>query len=243
MSIPTDAASSVARDQTILIVEDEDQLVHLLSLWLKRAGYHTIAARNGDEALRLFHEAHPDLVLLDIQLPQRSGWEVCQRMRELSHVPILMLTARGEETDKVKGLQIGADDYVTKPFGFPELLARVNALLRRAALPPTKHAERYHADGPLLIDLDARQVYVNGSPVSLTPTEYRLLAFLAENSGRLLTHREILIRVWGPEFINDVDYVRMYVRALRQKLEPDPAHPRFLLTEHGAGYRLRRPPA
>ncbi len=229
--------------QTILIAEDEDRMVGLLQLWLERAGYHVVSANDGDLALRRFHEARPDLVLLDIALPHRSGWEICQRIREFSDVPILMLTARGEETDKVRGLGLGADDYVTKPFGFPELLARVEALLRRAAKPQAGCLARRHADGPLLIDLDRRQVYMDGEPVALTPTEYRLLALFAENPGRLLSHREILAHVWGNEFIDDVGYVRMYMHTLRQKIEVDPAHPNFLLTEHSAGYRLRHPSA
>ena len=228
------------RGKTILIVDDEDRLVSLVRLWIERAGYRVLAAYDGKEALRLFHEARPDLVLLDITLPGQSGWEVCQRIRDLSHVPILMLTARGEEADKVRGLGLGADDYITKPFNFPELVARVEAALRRAALPPVGGAPRRYAAGPLVIDLDTRQVFRDGVPVSLTPKEYRLLAYLAENAGRLLSHGEILLHVWGPEFTSDVDYVRMYVHALRQKLEPDPGHPHFLLTEHGAGYRLRQ---
>ena len=226
--------------KTILIVDDDDRLVYLVRLWIERAGYRALAAYEGKEALRLFHEARPELVLLDIALPGQSGWEVCQRIRDLSDVPILMVTVRGEEADRVKGLGLGADDYITKPFSFRELVARVDAALRRATLPRAAGAPHRYAAGQLVIDFDMRQVFRDGVPLSLTPKEYRLLAYLAENAGRLLSHGEILLHVWGPEFTSDVDYVRMYVHALRQKIEPDPGHPHFLLTEHGAGYRLRQ---
>ncbi len=233
--------SARALGKTILVVEDEERLVRLLRLWLTRDGYRMSVARDGSEAVRLFHTVRPDLVILDIALPSATGWDVCQNIRRTSDVPILMLTARSEESDKIKGFALGTDDYVTKPFSFPELLARIDALLRRACRTHMALAARRYVDGPLVIDLDARQVFLHSLPIALTRTEYQLLAFLADNAGRLLTHREILTHVWGPEFGDDVDYVRVYVRAIRHKIEPDPAHPRFLLTEHGAGYRLHRP--
>jgi len=167
-----------------------------------------------------------------------NGWKACRRIREVSDVPIIMLTARGQEEDKIRGLKMGADDYVAKPFSLRELSARVEAVLRRTYIPPPTKKAPLYADEQLVIDPYKRKVSIRGEPVKLTATEQRLLFLLAENAGRTLTFEQILRRVWGPEYINDVDYVRLYIWRLRQKIEPEPSNPRYILTEHGIGYRF-----
>jgi DNA-binding response OmpR family regulator len=223
----------------ILLVEDEAGLRDLLTLWLERAGYTCHAAEGGRAALRLFYSVHPDLVLLDLALPEMDGWQVCERIREVSPVPIIMLTARGDEAAKVRGLQMGADDYITKPFGFPELLARVQAVLRRAAGAGVAHEVYRH--GELLLDPQAHRASLQGADLHLTPTEYRLLAFLLQHRGQLLTHRQILQGVWGPAYVDDLDSLRIYIRNLRRKLETE-GGPRYIQTEHGLGYRFVKAP-
>lgn len=221
----------------ILVVEDEAGLQDLIRLWLGRNGYECRTAGSGREALRLFYALHPALVLLDLALPEMDGWQVCERIREVSQVPIIMLTARGEEPAKVRGLQMGADDYLTKPFGFPELLARIEAVLRRAA--PGGQASPIYHQGELVLDPAAHRAMLRGADLKLTPTEYRLLAFLMQHGGQLLTHRQILEGVWGPTYLDDLDSLRIYIRNLRRKLEAD-GGPRYIATEHGLGYRFLR---
>ncbi|MDQ6748295.1 MAG: response regulator transcription factor [Candidatus Dormibacteraeota bacterium] len=224
---------------TILVAEDEPGMRELIQLWLQRAGYRCLTAAGGRAALRLFYEHRPDLVLLDLALPEMDGWQVCERIREVSQVPIIMLTARAEEPAKVRGLQMGADDYVTKPFGFPELLARVEAVLRRALPGPAMHD--VYRQGDLILDSQAHRAMLRETDLKLTPTEYRLLAFLMQHSGQLLTHRQILEGVWGPAYGDDIDSLRIYIRNLRRKLEPADGTP-YIVTEHGLGYRFRKSP-
>jgi len=220
----------------ILLVEDQADLRDLVVLWLKRAGYSCEAVGNGRAALRLFYEAHPDLVLLDLSLPEMDGWQLCERIREVSQVPIIMLTATGEEAAKVRALQMGADDYVTKPFGFPELLARIEAVLRRAR--SSGQTYEVYRQGDVLLDVQAHRATLRGADLKLTPTEYRLLAFFMQHPGQLLTHRQILEGAWGPAYIGDVDSLRIYIRSLRKKLEGETG-PHYIATEHGLGYRFR----
>ncbi|MDQ6694755.1 MAG: response regulator transcription factor [Chloroflexota bacterium] len=222
---------------TVLLAEDEAPLRDLIQLWLERASYTCLAVGSGRDALRLFYSAHPDLVLLDLALPEMDGWQLCERIREVSQVPVIMLTAQGDEPSKVRGLQMGADDYVTKPFGFPELLARVHAVLRRAPTGP-QHGQVYR-EGELLLDPQAHRAMLNGENLKLTPTEYRLLAFLMQHSGQLLTHRQILDGVWGHAYENDNDSLRIYIRSLRRKLEGEQGTS-YIATEHGLGYRFRK---
>jgi DNA-binding response OmpR family regulator len=222
----------------ILVVEDEAGLRDLIRLWLDRSGYECRTAGDGRTALRLFYDLHPALVLLDLALPEMDGWQVCARIREVSQVPIIMLTARGEEQAKVRGLQMGADDYLTKPFGFPELLARIGAVLRRAA---TTQGPAVYREGDLLLDPQAHRAILRGADLKLTPTEYRLLTFLMQHSGQLLTHRQILEGVWGPAYVDDLDSLRIYIRNLRRKLEAD-GGPRYIATAHGLGYRFLKTP-
>ena len=223
----------------ILVVDDEPQILRALKTNLTAAGYEVETAATAEEALALAAANPPDALILDLVLPDRSGTEVTRDLRTWSSVPIVLLSAVGDEAEKVAALDAGADDYVQKPFGIEELLARLRALLRRAG-PST---EPILEIGELVIDLEKRAVGMGGRPVSVTPTEFELLRFLAQNEGKLLTHPAILREVWGPAYRTESHYLHVYVSQLRRKLEPDPARPRYLLTEPGAGYRLVNPVA
>jgi two-component system KDP operon response regulator KdpE len=233
----------MAAPAKILIVEDEERLAGYIQLWLEQVGYVCARCRTGPEGLVRSHAWKPDLVILDLSLPGMDGWEVCRRIRQADQaVPIIMVTARGEEVDRVRGLKMGADDYIVKPFSMPEMLARVEAVLRRSSRgQPRKDQTTFHR-GSLDVDLEEHRVLVDQHEVRLTPTEFRLLAFLVENQGRLLTHRQILQAVWGPEYGDDVDSLRMFIRALRQKIEVPAASGgsklQYITTEYGIGYRF-----
>jgi two-component system, OmpR family, KDP operon response regulator KdpE len=220
---------------SVLIVDDDHRMRRLLKLNLESAGYRVVAAEDGASALEAAELDPPELVVLDVMMPGMDGFTCLQRLREFSQVPVILLTAKGEEADKVHGLDLGADDYLTKPFGPAELLARVRAALRRqpGAAPPATLSV-----GDLTINLARRRVIRDGQEIRLTPTEYKLLYELASSPGRVLLHSELLARVWGPEYRDEVDYLWSYVRYLRNKLEPDPAHPRYILSEPGVGYML-----
>ncbi len=221
----------------ILVVDDEPQILRALSTNLRGAGYEVVQAATGGEALAVLSTRPPDAMVLDLILPDMSGIEVCRQVREHSDIPIVVLSAVGEERTKVDALNVGADDYVTKPFGLEELTARLRAVLRRVPRP----AEPVIRLGDVEIDLDAQSVHVDGAPVQLTRTEFQLLRLFAENRGKLLTHRMILQRVWGPSYQVESHYLHVYISRLRGKIERDPARPRLLLTEPGAGYRLADP--
>jgi two-component system, OmpR family, KDP operon response regulator KdpE len=229
----------VTEAPTVLVVEDEPQILRALETTLRGAGYEVRTAATGEDALRQAALGLPDAVVLDLVLPGKSGREVCRELREWSQVPVLVLSAVGEEREKVAALDAGADDYVTKPFGIEELLARLRAVLRRA-LPATEPVIEI---GELRIDLEGRAVYRGGEFVPTTKHEFGILRLLALNEGKLLTHRAILREVWGPAYQTESHYLHVYVSQLRRKLEPDPARPRYLLTEPGAGYRLVDPTA
>jgi two-component system, OmpR family, KDP operon response regulator KdpE len=230
-------ASNSERPKRILVVDDERQIVRALRVGLTAHGYEVLTASNGDEALDLAASTPPDAVILDLGLPGIDGLEVCRTLREWASVPILVLSARTQEREKVAALDLGADDYITKPFGMDELLARLRAALRRAAaIPP---AEAILQAGDLRIDFSRRLVTVAGQEVHLTPTEYSLLKVLATNPDRVLTHGVLLRSVWGSEYGEEAHYLRVFVRQLRQKIEPDPSRPRHILTEPGVGYRFR----
>jgi len=226
----------------LLIIDDDAKLVQALELYLSKAGYEVITAADGLEGLQEVYAHRPDLIILDIMMPKMDGWKACRRIREVSDVPIIMLTARGQEYDKVKGLKQGADDYVAKPFGLKELAARVEAVLRRTRLPPPAEGAVLYVDEELVIDSERWEVSRGGEPLELTATERRLLFYLVDNAGRVLTHRQLLERVWGPEYIDEVDYVKLYVWRLRQKIEEDPSQPRYILTERGIGYKFAKNP-
>jgi two-component system KDP operon response regulator KdpE len=223
--------------QVILVVDDEAPMRKYITTNLRARGYDVLTAEDGTEALKLIDEHTLDLLILDIMRPGPDGMEVLRRVRRDMQVPVVMLSARGRETDKVEALDAGADDYLTKPFGVEELLARVRAALRRAGSAPAGPLPPYRSHG-LEVDFSARRVRHDGETVSLTPKEYDVLAFLARNAGKVLTHRQILQAVWGAEYGDEADYVWTYVRRIRRKMEPDPEQPRYLLTEPGVGYRV-----
>jgi len=222
----------------VLVVDDEPQVRRFLRASLPHQGYRLIEAASGEEALREASTRGPDAVLLDLGLPDLDGVEVTRRLREWTTVPIVVLSARGQERDKIEALDAGADDYLTKPFGIGELLARLRVALRHAAR-ASDSGEPVFEQGDLRIDLAAQRVFSRGQEVRLTRTEYRLLALLAKHAGRVLTHRQLLKDVWGPGSVNESHYLRVYMGQLRHKLEEDPARPRHLVTEIGVGYRLK----
>jgi DNA-binding response OmpR family regulator len=225
---------------TILIVEDEPDFAALLELWIGRAGYETVLAANGPDALRRFYEHHPALMILDVSLPGLDGWQIVERVREFSRIPIILVTARSSETDKIRGLKLGADDYITKPLSFPELIARVEAALRRASTAnPDRPRRLQHRD--LVVDLDEHRARIGGDDIRLTPTEFRLLAYLVEHAGQLVTHRQVLASVWGSGYDVDVHLLRMTIRNLRVKLEAAAPGQSYIATEYGLGYRLTGP--
>ena len=221
----------------ILVVDDESQILRALQTSLHGAGYEVEVAATAAEAMTAAAADPPDAVILDLMLPDGSGTDVCRELRRWTNVPILVLSAVGDEHEKVAALDAGADDYVTKPFGIDELLARLRAALRRVDAVTGPVVEL----GDLVVDLERRLVTLRGEPVSLTPTEFELLRLFVRNEGKLLTHPTILREVWGPTYGDESHYLHVYVSQLRRKIEPDPARPRILLTEPGAGYRLVRP--
>ena len=225
----------------LLIIEDDAELVGALEVYFSRVGYEVITAVNGLEGLQTLYNVRPDIVVLDIAMPKMDGWEACRRIRELSDVPIVILTARVQEDERVRGLKLGADDYVVKPFSLKELEARLEAVLRRAPDAKARRTGPLFANQELAIDAERLLVTRDGKRVDLTPTELRLLLFLAENVGRVLTHRQILDKVWGNEYSDDADYVKLFVYRLRHKIEPDPKHPQYILSERGIGYRFVDP--
>ncbi len=228
----------------ILVVDDAAEVIEAVtvSFTLQWRETEVIGVDNGEAALDLIEQEHPDVVLLDIAMPGMNGFEVLREIRAFSDVPVIMLTAKDDVLDKVKGLELGADDYVTKPFDHLELLARVKALLRRLDMPqPTSRAPSFHS-GDLTVDFAAQEVRLRGETVPLTATEYKLLYHLVRNAGRVLRHETLLAKVWGREYVDEVEYLRVYIRRLRRKLEPDPERPRHILTERGLGYRFRVDP-
>jgi len=223
----------------ILVIDDDANIVRLMEYGLRNAGMEVLSAHDGTEGLRQLYEHKPDLVILDVMMPRMDGWTVCQRIREFSDVPTIMVTAKDQDSDIVRGLDLGADDYVVKPVRLPVLVARVRACLRRAERAKQERPEITYADGYLLVDLPARRVTVGDEPVKLTPTEFSLLARLIQSPGRVLTNRQLLEDVWGWEYTDDLDYLRIYIWHLRHKIERDPKKPDYILTEHGVGYRFR----
>jgi two-component system, OmpR family, KDP operon response regulator KdpE len=223
----------------VLVVEDERAMVRLLETALTGHGYRVVEATSGEEALRQAATRAPDLVVLDLGLPDLDGLEVTRRLREWSAAPIIVVSARGQEDDKIRALDAGADDYVTKPFSVGELLARMRVALRHAAQAAADAGETVLTVGGLRLDRLHRQVFVDDVEVRLTPIEYRLLSILARYAGRVLTHEQLLRQVWGPGYTHQRHYLRVYMAQLRHKLERDPSRPRYLQTEPGVGYRLR----
>ena len=226
----------------ILVVDDEPQIGRMLKTQLAARDYDVVHVTTGHDALLAAGEEPPDLVLLDLGLPDLDGMEVCRRIREWSAVPVIFLTVRDEERTKVQALDAGGDDYMTKPFGLPELLARVRAVLRRKQEQPVSQSSVFES-GDLRVDLTARIVTVAGQEVRLTPTEYELLRLFILHADKTVTHRQLLTQIWGPEATTETQYLHVFIRQLRRKLEPDPSRPRHLVTEPGVGYRFRSEPS
>jgi two-component system KDP operon response regulator KdpE len=229
---------TTSRKYRILVVDDERRMVGFIRLNLEQDGYEVIEASNGTEALDRLRDSLPDLILLDVMMPDIDGFEVLRMIREISQVPVIMLTAKGEENDKVKGLELGADDYVTKPFSPRELVSRVKAVLRRGSTFEEDEEGAIEVDDRLRIDFSRREVWVEDELVKLRPTEYRLLYHLVQNAGWVLTHDQILTKVWGYEYRDEPHYVRLYINYLRKKIEENPSDPKYILTERGVGYRF-----
>ena len=222
----------------ILVVDDEPRMRRFMQMNLDLEGYRVIEAGNGLEAVNRVREDLPDLVLLDVMMPEMDGFEALRLIRQTSSVPVIMLTVKGEEDDRVRGLELGADDYVTKPFSPRELASRIKAVLRRTEMPAPAEQSVIKVDDRLQIDFNRRQVIVEGKEIKLRPTEYRLLYHLVNNAGWTLPHETLLAKVWGYEYRDETHYVRLYVNYLREKIEEDPSNPKYILTERGVGYRF-----
>lgn len=222
----------------ILVVDDEERMVRFIRLNLEHDGFQVSEAFNGRQAIQKLRDVNPDLILLDVMMPDLDGFEVLEMAREISNVPVIMLTAKGEEDDRVRGLELGADDYVTKPFSPRELVSRARAVLRRTEGASGSMHGLIEIDERLKIDFDRREVWLEGKTVKLRPTEYRLLFHLVQNAGWVVSHDQLLAKVWGYEYRDEPHYVRLYINYLRQKLEKDAANPKYILTERGVGYRF-----
>jgi two-component system, OmpR family, KDP operon response regulator KdpE len=233
-----------AKKTTILTADDDPQLLRLVARNLELEDYQVLVASDGQQALEQIEQHAPDLVLLDVMMPRMDGFTVCQRVREFSAVPIIIVTARGQDQDKVRGLDLGADDYLTKPFSIEELLARVRAVLRRAQFTASDqaHSMRAATIGDLTIDFAQHLVTMGEREIELTPTEYRILAYLAQNAGRVVTQDLLLEHIWGTEYVGEGHMLQVNINRLRRKLEPDHAHPRYILTKVGIGYLLAAQP-
>ena len=226
----------------LMIVDDDPDVVEAISLaYQVESPDAEVVTDDGATVLSTFKRENPTLMLLDIALPGNDGFDVLARIREISDIPVLMISARGDEADKVRGLELGADDYITKPFGYAELSARIRAVMRRAqSLPPVAGGGSFEA-GPLRINYATHEVRINGKQIKLTPIEYKLLYQLTRSAGNVLQHDQLLTKIWGPEYLGEFDYLRIYIRRLREKIEPDPQQPRYILTERGLGYKFAEP--
>jgi two-component system KDP operon response regulator KdpE len=236
---PNSDSSIREADATILVIDDDTSLQRVLGYNLKKQGYNVLVAQDGQTGLRMVYEERPDLLVLDVTMPNMDGWTVCQRVREVSNVPIIMLTAKTDLDHVIKGLEMGADDYIAKPFEMRELLARVRANLRRAASEPTLVKQNIvYTDDWLTVNLEEHRVLIEGKPIHLTPTEFNLLAQLVTAAPRVVPYRDLLEQVWGWEYIDDIDYLRVYVWHLRRKIEPSAKEPVYIINELGVGYRF-----
>ena len=227
-----------SRSRRVLVVDDEPRMIHFIRLNLEHDGYEVVEATSGPEALEALRDRLPDLILLDVMMPDMDGFDSLQLIREISTVPVIMLTAKGEEDDRIRGLELGADDYITKPFSPREMVSRVRAVIRRTETPSPPVREPIEVDDRLKLDFDRREIYVEGELVKLRPTEFKLLYHLVQNAGWVVPHDQLLAKVWGYEYRDETHYWRLYVNYLRQKLEADPSDPKYILTERGVGYRF-----
>ena len=226
------------KNRRILVVDDEERMARFIHLNLEHDGFQVIEAYRGMQAIQILRDSLPDLIILDVMMPDIDGFEALKLIREVSSVPVIMLTAKGEEDDRVRGLELGADDYVTKPFSPRELVSRVRAVLRRNETVTGGMHGVIEVDEHLKIEFERREVWLDGELVKLRPTEYRLLYHLVQNAGWVVTHDQLLAKVWGYEYRDEPHYVRLYINYLRQKLEKNPAEPKYILTERGVGYRF-----
>ena len=230
----------MADQKTILVVDDEPRIVQFVTMNLELEGFRVVGASNGTEALAKLSESwYPDLVVLDVMMPGMDGFETLGKIREISNVPVIFVSVKGEEFDRIMGLDLGADDYLTKPFSPRELVSRIRAVFRRMEASALPQRHEITVDEDLSVNFDQRKAIVRGKEVRLRPTEYRLLYQLVNNPGQLLTHETLLSRVWGPEYRDESHYLRLYITYLRQKLEPDPRNPQYILSERGLGYRFK----
>jgi two-component system KDP operon response regulator KdpE len=227
-----------SRPRRVLVVDDEPRMIHFIRLNLEHDGYEVIEATSGTEALDNLRDRLPDLILLDVMMPEMDGFETLQLLREISTVPVIMLTAKGEEEDRVRGLELGADDYITKPFSPREMVSRVRAVIRRTETPSAPSRQSIEVDDRLKIDFDRREIFVEDELVKLRPTEFKLLFHLVQNAGWVVPHDQLLAKVWGYEYRDETHYLRLYVNYLRKKLEANPSDPKYILTERGVGYRF-----
>jgi two-component system, OmpR family, KDP operon response regulator KdpE len=222
--------------EKILLVEDDAEYQNLTSTWLQNAGYEVLTAGDGAEGMRCVFSSRPNLVVLDANIPKMDGWEVCRRIREMSEIPVLMVTVNGQKADRLKGFTMGADDYLTKPVDFHELVARVQAILRRSGAAAKEERPSTFRNGGVEIDWQSRQVWVRGTRVKLSPTEFKIMSCLVKNRGWIVTHEQLLEKAWGPNYIGDKSFVKLYIRYLRQKIEENPHKPQIIMTERGVGY-------
>jgi two-component system KDP operon response regulator KdpE len=222
--------------QKVLVVDDDPGLLVVLRMGLEREGFEVITAESGRDGLRRAYETRPDVIVLDVMMPEMSGWETCQRLRHVCDTPIIMLTAKAEQADVLKGLSLGADDYISKPCSFDELKARIRTVIRRSKVNAQDSWETMYDDGYLHIDLGDGRVTKAGQPIELTPTESSLLMVLVSQRGRIVSHKELLTSVWGPEYADETSYLSVYIRYLRQKIEDDPANPHYIRTRWRVGY-------
>jgi two-component system KDP operon response regulator KdpE len=222
----------------VLVIDDDVEFLNLTKTWLQNAGYEALTAEDGIEGLRRVYSSRPNLVLLDANMPRMDGWEVCRRIRDMSEIPVIIVTVNGQKCDLLKGFDLGVDDYITKPVDFAELMARVRAVLRRSDSATRDEGANTFNDGELEIDWRSHQVYVRGKQVKLSPTEFRVLSCLVKNRGWIVTHEQLLQKAWGPNYIGDKSFVKLYIRYLRQKIERNTRKPQLILTERGVGYRF-----
>jgi DNA-binding response OmpR family regulator len=222
--------------EKVLLVEDDIEFLNLTRTWLHNAGYEVFTAGDGVEGMRRVFSSRPDIVILDANIPKMDGWEVCRRIRDMSDIPVLMVTVNGQKSDKLKGFTLGADDYLPKPVDFHELVARVQAILRRTRTVTRDNKPSTFNNGDIEVDWGSRQVWVRGERVKLSPTEFKIMSCLIKSRGWIVTHEQLLEKAWGPNYIGDKSFVKLYIRYLRQKIEQDPHKPQIIMTERGVGY-------
>jgi DNA-binding response OmpR family regulator len=222
--------------EKVLLVEDDIEFLNLTRTWLHNAGYEVFTAGDGVEGMRRVFSSRPDIVILDANIPKMDGWEVCRRIRDMSDIPVLMVTVNGQKSDKLKGFSMGADDYLPKPVDFHELIARVQAIMRRTRLVTRDNKPSTFNNGDIEVDWGSRQVWVRGERVKLSPTEFKIMSCLIKSRGWIVTHEQLLEKAWGPNYIGDKSFVKLYIRYLRQKIEKDPHKPQIIMTERGVGY-------